>query len=145
MKPAVQVQVGQSRGGDSKWACLEVSCSGRRLHLHFGTWSHDRSEIKNLSCRAFKCGRPLHSSLRASCSAGFIWTPNWLLGKRVRPWEEERAGRYGEGRSCRYSGFSFRPHMGTGKLFVPEGPKSQAGSRTGRLGLPTKYQGPFSE
>jgi hypothetical protein len=44
-----------------------------------------------------------------------------------------------------YSGFGFRPHMGTSELFVPEGPKSQAGSRTGRLDLPTKSQWPFSE
>jgi hypothetical protein len=44
-----------------------------------------------------------------------------------------------------YSGFGFRPHMGTSEIFVPEGPKSQAGSRTGRLDLPTKCQGPFSE
>jgi hypothetical protein len=41
-----------------------------------------------------------------------------------------------------YSGLSFRPHMGASKISVPEGPKSQAGSRTGRLDLPIpiKYQ-----
>ena len=44
-----------------------------------------------------------------------------------------------------HSGFGFRPHVGTSKLFVPEGPKSQAGGRTGHLDLPTKCQGPFSE
>jgi hypothetical protein len=26
-------------------------------------------------------------------AAGFIWTPNWLLGTKARPGEEERAGR----------------------------------------------------
>jgi hypothetical protein len=30
-----------------------------------------------------------------SCTAGFIWTPNWLLGTRARPGREESAERQG--------------------------------------------------
>jgi hypothetical protein len=56
----------------------------------------------------------------------------------------------GVGASCPralflYSGFHFRPHMRTSSFFVPEDPKLQAGSGTGRLDLPTKSQWPFSE
>jgi hypothetical protein len=49
------------------------------------------------------------------------------------------------GSEKQYSGFHFRPHMRTRSFFVPEGPKSQTCSGTGRLDLPTKSQWPFSE
>ena len=42
-----------------------------------------------------------------------------------------------------HSGFNFRPHVRTSNIFELEDPKPQAGSGTGRLGLPVKCHGPF--
>ena len=45
----------------------------------------------------------------------------------------------------RYSGFRFGPNISPSEFCARPGPKSQAGSGTGRLDLPTKCQQPFSE
>jgi hypothetical protein len=47
--------------------------------------------------------------------------------------------------SYSYSGFRFDPNISPSEFYARLGPKSQAGSGTGRLGLPTKYQQPLSE
>ena len=46
-----------------------------------------------------------------------------------------------------YSGLHFRPNTNTRRnfVFVPEGPKFQAGSGTGRFDIPIKSQWPFSK
>jgi hypothetical protein len=44
-----------------------------------------------------------------------------------------------------YSGLHFRPHMGTSSFFAPKDLKWHPGKWPGRLIVPTKPQGPFSE
>ena len=50
-----------------------------------------------------------------------------------------------EGSQSPYSGFRFGPNISPSEFCARPGPKSQAGSGTGRLDLPTKCQQPFSE
>jgi hypothetical protein len=73
------------------------------------------------------------------------WSQTWRKSQNhLHGWFSDLAHAWVPG--AFYSGFHFRPHMRrTRSFFVPEDPKLQAGSGTGRLDLPTKPQWPFSE
>ena len=53
------------------------------------------SEVKRPFRGRFGSGTIKNLDSSGRSTAGFIWTPNWLLGTRARPRRKERAGRQG--------------------------------------------------
>jgi hypothetical protein len=65
----------------------------------FTNWAFQRALAAYtgvLQAAVTRSGRPLQlqAAVACACTAGFICTPNWLLGTRTRPGREERVGRY---------------------------------------------------